>query len=83
MNNRSIVEKEWNLQTRDKLQEPPTPLLCGRHKCMFPFWFFKVWSVTCLNANEILNFMKIQSSYLLLSYKKKTKLIFPTISVIV
>ena len=48
----------------------PTPLLCRHHKCMFPFWFFKVWSVTCLNANEILNFMKIQSSYLLSSYER-------------
>ena len=47
-----------------------TPLLCGRHKCMFPFYFFKVWSVTCLNAYEILNFMEIQSSYLLLSYQR-------------
>ena len=37
---------------------------------MFPFWFFKVWSVTCLNANEISNFMKIQSSYLLSSYQR-------------
>ena len=70
MINRSIVSKEWNLQTRDKFQEPPTPLLCGRHKCMFPFWFFKVWSVTCLNAYEILNFMEIQSSYLPLSYQR-------------
>ena len=40
-----------------------TPVLCRHHKCMFPFWFFKVGSVTCLNANEILNFMKIQSSF--------------------
>ena len=48
----------------------PTLLLCRHHKCMFPFWFFKVWSVTCLNANEILNFMKIQSSYLLSSYQR-------------
>ena len=47
----------------------PTPLLC-RHKCIFLFWFFKVWSVTCLNANEILNFMKIQSSYLLSNYQR-------------
>ena len=49
----------------------PTHFLCRHHKCMFPFWFFKVWSVTCLNANEILNFMKIQSSYLLSSYQRK------------
>ena len=48
----------------------PTPVLCRHHKCMFPFWFFKVWFVTCLNANEILNFMKIQSSYLLSSYQR-------------
>ena len=39
-------------------------------KCMIPFWFFKVWFVICLNANEVLNFMKIQSSYLLLSYRR-------------
>ena len=32
--------------------------------------FFKVWSVTCLNTNEILNYMKIQSGYLLLSYQR-------------
>ena len=25
MINRSIISKEWNLQTRDKFQEPPTP----------------------------------------------------------
>ena len=47
----------------------PPALLCRHHKCMFPFWLFKVWSVTCLNANEILNFMKIQSSYLLSNYQ--------------
>ena len=47
-----------------------TPLLCRHRKCMFPFWLFKVWSVTCLNANEILNFIKIQSSYLLSSYQR-------------
>ena len=35
-----------------------TPLLCRHHKCIFPFWFFIVWSVTCLNANEILDYMK-------------------------
>ena len=60
----------------------PHPLVCERHKCVFPFWFFKIWPVTCLKANEILNFIKIQLSYLLLSYQKNTKLIFPTISVI-
>ena len=48
----------------------PTPLLCGHHKCMFLFRFFKVWSVTRLNVNEILNFMKIQSNYLLLRYQR-------------
>ena len=47
-----------------------TPFLYGRHKCMFPFWFFKIWSITCLNANEVLNFMKIQSDYLLLTYQR-------------
>ena len=47
-----------------------TPLLSRHRKCMFPFWLFKVWSVTCLNANEILNFIKIQSSYLLSSYQR-------------
>ena len=47
-----------------------TPFMCRHHKCMFIFWFFKVWSVTCLNANEILNFMKIQSSYLLSNYQR-------------
>ena len=63
-----IMESEntWKI-----LRNPlPTHLLCRYHKCMFPFWFFKVWSVTCLNANEILNFMKIQSSYLLSSYQR-------------
>ena len=43
-------ENTWKI-----LRNPlPTHLLCRYHKCMFPFWFFKVWSVTCLNANEIL-----------------------------
>ena len=57
--------------TRQILRTPlPTPFLCRHHKCMFPFWFFKVWSVTCLNANEILDFMKIQSSYLPSSYQR-------------
>ena len=32
--NRSIVHRQ-NLQARDKFHEPPTHLLCGRHKCMF------------------------------------------------
>ena len=58
----------------------PAPLLCRHHKCMFPFWLFKVWSVTCLNANEILNFMKIQSSYLLSSYQRNQALISNYIS---
>ena len=80
MINRSIISKEWNLQTRGKFQEPLTPLLCGRHKCMFPFWFFKVWSVTCLNAYEILNFMEIQSSYFLLSYQRNKAYIYHYIS---
>ena len=31
MSNISIVLEGWNLQTRDKFQEPLTPLLCGRH----------------------------------------------------
>ena len=48
----------------------PAPLLCGHHKYMYLFWFFKVWSVTCLNANEILNCMKIQSSFLLSNYQR-------------
>ena len=48
----------------------PTLLLCRHHKCMFPFWFFNFFSVTCLNANEILNFMKVQSSYLLSNYQR-------------
>ena len=47
-----------------------TPLLCRHQKCMFPFWFFKVCSVTCLNANEILSFMKIQTNYLLSSFQR-------------
>ena len=56
----------------------PPALLCRHHKCMFPFWLFKVWSVTCLNANEILNFMKIQSSYLLSNYQRnQASLYFP------
>ena len=47
-----IMESENTWQI---LRTPlPTPLLCRYHKCMFPFSFFKVWSVTCLNANEIL-----------------------------
>ena len=52
----------------------PAPLLCRHHKCMFLFWFFKVWSVTCLNANGILDFVKIQSSYLLSSYQINQKI---------
>ena len=47
-----------------------TPLLCRHHKCMFLFWFFKFWSVTCLNGNKILNFLKIQLSYLLPNYQR-------------
>ena len=47
-----------------------TPILCRYHKCMFPFCHFKVCSVTCLNGNEILDFMKIKSSYLLSSYQR-------------
>ena len=58
----------------------PIPVLCRHHKCMFSFWFLKVWSVACLNANEILNFMKIQSSYLLLSYQRNQALISNYIS---
>ena len=46
-----------------------TPILWRHHKCMFPFWFCKFWSVTCLNANEISSFIKIQLSYLLPSYQ--------------
>ena len=57
-----------------------TPLLC-RHKCMFAFRFFKVWSVTCLNVNEIFNFMKIHKLSSVKLSKKPSKLIFPTISV--
>ena len=41
MNNSSIVSKEGNLQTCDKFQEPPTPVPCGRHKCInVPFLVF-------------------------------------------
>ena len=58
----------------------PTLVLCRHHKCMFSFWFLKVWSVACLNANEILNFMKTQSSYLLLSYQRNQALISNYIS---
>ena len=58
----------------------PTAPLCRHHTCKFLFWFFKVWSVTCLNANEILNFMKIQSSYLLSSYQRNQALISNYIS---
>ena len=58
------------------LRTPPLPtsLLFRHDKCMFLFWFFKVWSVTCLNANGILDFMKIQSSYLLSSYQRNQKM---------
>ena len=73
--------QKWTIDLLFKIMEPtnkwqilrtplPHPLLCRHHKCMFPFWFFIVWSVTCLNANDILNFMKVQSSYLLLSYQR-------------
>ena len=63
-----IMESENTCQI---LRTPlPTPTLLWRHKCTFPFSFFKVWSVTCLNANEMLNFMKIQSSYVLSSYQR-------------
>ena len=51
----------------------PTPLLFRHDKCMFLFWFFKVWSVTCLNANEILTFIKIQSSYFCQAIKETKK----------
>ena len=33
MNNKTIVLKQQNRQTRDKFQNP-IPLLSGRHKCM-------------------------------------------------
>ena len=36
MNNKSIVQKQQNLQTRDKFEDPLTPLPCGRHKCVLP-----------------------------------------------
>ena len=63
-----IMESENTWQI---LRTPlPTPLLCRQHKCMLPFWFFKVWSVTYLIENEILNFVKIQSSYLPSSYQR-------------
>ena len=55
---------------RTPLPTLPTAPLCRHHTCMFLFWFFKVRSVTCLNANEILNFMKIQSTYFLSSYQR-------------
>ena len=51
----------------------PHSLICGRHKCMLLFWFFKIWSFTYLNANEILSFSVKLSSFI-----KETKLIFPT-----
>ena len=38
---------------------PPTNLLCGCHKCLFPFCFCNVWSITFLNANDFSSFMKI------------------------
>ena len=63
MNNRynQIME---SANTWQILRTPfPRPFFCRHHKCKFPFWFFKGWSVACLTANEILNFMKIQSSY--------------------
>ena len=47
----------------------PTPF-CADINVRFLSGFYKVWSVICLNANEILNFMKIQSSYVLLSYQR-------------
>ena len=48
----------------------PTPFCVDIMNVCFLSGIFKVWSVTCLNANEILNFMKIQSSYLLSSYQR-------------
>ena len=47
----------------------PTPF-CVDINVRFLSGFYKVWSVICLNANEILNFMKIQSSYVLPSYQR-------------
>ena len=78
--------QKWTIDLRFKIMESankwqflrtslPTLLLCRHHKCMFPFWFLKVWSVTCLNGNEILNFIKIRSSYLLPSYQRNQALI--------
>ena len=71
INNRSIVQNNGIPKHVANFKNPlPTPLLCRYHNGMCLFWLFKVWSVTCLNANEILNFMKIQSSYLLSSYQR-------------
>ena len=49
MNNRSIVKKQFNPQTRDKFQDPP-PLLCGRQN---------VWSLT--ENNYFLRLIKKKS----------------------
>ena len=47
--------QKWTIGLLFKIMEStntwhplPTLLLCGHHKRMFPFWFFKVWSVTYL-----------------------------------
>ena len=80
-NNKSIVWK-WNgiCKHVKNFKKPSIPLLRKRHKCISPFWFFKNWVVTCLNADEILNFIEIQSRYLLLSNQSNEDYVFHYIS---
>ena len=75
-----LFEKNGIRKHVKNFKKPSIPLLRKRHKCMSPFWFFKNWVVTCLNADEILNFIEIQSRYLLLSNQSNEDYVFHYIS---
>ena len=63
MNNRSIVSNnEIRKHVTNFMKPLPTPFCVDIINVCFLSGIFKVWSVICLNANEIFNFMKIQSS---------------------
>ena len=40
VNNRCVVSKQWNLQSRDKFQDPtpPIPLPYGHPECTVPYY---------------------------------------------
>ena len=75
-----LFEKNGIRKHVKNFKKPSIPLLRKCHKCMSPFWFFKNWVVTCLNADEILNFIEIQSRYLLLSNQSNEDYVFHYIS---